>query len=104
MSFDADDQTVLGIASQIPYSCQYSIWRLSFEGMPCFAIICPRVGFHSFMPVQQTGLSQPVLLSDSAVYNNNKTAVNPIWHILWQSRETCFFRTEKALKQVALVW
>lgn len=45
MSYEAKDQTILGIASQIPYSCQYSIWRLPFERMPCFAIICPRVGF-----------------------------------------------------------
>lgn len=60
MSYDADDQTILGIASHIPYSCQYPIWRLSFETMPCFAIICPEVGFPSVLPVQQTGLSQLV--------------------------------------------
>lgn len=85
-------------SQQLPiFHLETFIWR-----MPCFAVIRPRVGFHSVMPAQHTGLSQPVLLSGSAVYNNNETAANPIWHILWQSQETPFSRTEKALKQVPL--
>lgn len=104
MSYDADDQTILGIATHTPYSCQYPICRLSFETMSCFAIICPKVGFPSVLPVQQTGLSQPVWLSDSAVYNNNETAVNPIWHVFRQSQATSFSSTGKAFKQVALFW
>lgn len=104
MSYDAGNQTILGIASHIPYTCQYPIWRLSFETMPCFAIIRPEAGFPSVSPVQQTGLSQPVWLSDSAVYNNNETAVNPIWHVFRQSQATSFSRTGRSFKQVALVW
>lgn len=104
MCYDADNQTILGIASHIPCSCQYPIWRLSLETMPHFAIICPAVGFPSVLPVQQTGLSQPVWLSDSAVYNNNETAVNPIWHVFRQSQATSFSRMGKAFKQVVLVW
>ena len=104
MSYDAHDQTILGIFSHIPCSCQYPIWRLSFETVPCFAISCPAVGFPSVLPVQQTGLSQPVWLSDSAVYSNNETAVNPIWHVFGQSEATSFSGTGKAFKQVSFFW
>lgn len=105
MSYDAGNQTILGIASHIPTLANIPSGDFHLKQFPaCYNLSCPKVRFPSVFPVRHTGLSQPVWLSDSAVYNNNETAVNPIWHVFRQPQATSFSRTGKVFKQVVLVW